>query len=259
MDPTHDRLPVQTSVSGGAFQQDVRQAQSRDRRDQRRRFHHGPGIFSTYPGWNATIPTEIGEAIPNDRKLHNLRDFADKIDVDYAPQRVDLITPVRQAGVRFGAVGLYLGYRQATDPTPSGYVLEAGLATGQPRVLFPARTLDTVINQQSAYDPTRFSSSENRYRARLHSRGRGRYLVQVVSRRKQDDGYLHPYIQVTIDFQKLAEPRRRLPILMVLEAACRVAAISDALGEPELGALQPLMTALGRNCDWLAKPEASDA
>src|ERR1700691_4109899 len=80
---------------------------------------------------NAVIATEIGDV---DLSLDHLLGSIDLIDAKYGsaeylgrrPARVDLVTPARDAKWRFGAIAVYLGYRQKEDRQPSFYILEAG-------------------------------------------------------------------------------------------------------------------------------------
>src|SRR5690606_5291441 len=84
--------------------------------------------------------------------------------------RVDLITPPRQ-GVRFGAISVLLGYKKPKDPLPFCYILEAGTATGQPKVLYLGKTIDATINNYAGYQPTPFACPSHAYTGKLSMNG----------------------------------------------------------------------------------------
>src|SRR6185436_8601788 len=96
-----------------------------------------------------------------------------KEQLGYYPGKVDLVTPARTGitRARFGAIAMYLGYKNATDPGPSFFIFEAGMATGEAKMLYLGKTLDTEILQRSGYDPTAYSSHNNFYRGGVTVKG----------------------------------------------------------------------------------------
>jgi hypothetical protein len=118
----------------------------------------------------------------------------------YALQRVDVITPPRQV-LRFGAVSVMLGYRDATA-LPSCYILEAGTATGQAKVLFLGATMDSKINSYSGYQPTPFSCSDNAYTGTLTLAGDSPVLLHVTSRKIIDHVSQPAYIDIRVQFSE---------------------------------------------------------
>lgn len=146
------------------------------------------------------------------------------------PERVDMITPPRLGGARFSAISVYLCYAKASDAAPSFYILEAGLATGQPRMPFLGRTMDTVIVAQTQYKPTTFAEPFHYYRGKLTMQaGEPEHLsVEVFRQKPPTDQYIH----VTVEYIKLAKPLLTPPFAITVGAGARVQAIADALHIP---------------------------
>lgn len=116
----------------------------------------------------------------------------------YQLQRVDVITPPRQV-LRFAAVSVLLGYRDAAG-APSCYVLEAGTATGQAKVLFLGATLNAKINSYSGYQPTPFSCSDNAYTGTLTLDGDSPKELHVTSRKILNHASQPAYIDIRVQF-----------------------------------------------------------
>jgi hypothetical protein len=177
-------------------------------------------------------------------------------ELGYAPARVDLITPARQDCVRFGAIAVYLGYRNATDTAPSFYVLEAGLATGQAAMLYLGKSMDTTIILPGAYQPTPFSSPNNVYTGQLQVVND--QPVQLIIRANTPG--LPYYIDVVIDYKPVVVAPDISPLALTLEAIARVAALGNAMHVPTgmppiaqevVGELALLFL------PWLEKPSAT--
>jgi D-arabinono-1,4-lactone oxidase/FAD binding domain len=178
--------------------------------------------------FNTTLSTAIGEVEFASDHLAGSVELLSRLyssAVGYAPARVDLITPARRLGVRFGAVAVYLAYRNAADTQPSFYVLEAGLATGQPAMLFLGATMESVIVQPSGYVPTPFAAANNTYT--------GNFLVvndqpkQLVIRSNAPN--LPQYIEVAVSYS-LVTSANELPVCLTVEAIERVSAIGKQMG-----------------------------
>lgn len=192
------------------------------------------GIRATAP----TIHTPAGEVLPEDRLLTSVDTLWDRYGSDKLlkfgrPARVDVIGPPRLAGARFAAITLYLCYSKQTDPGPSFYVLEAGLATGQPRMLYLCRTMSGTLLYQTQYRPSAFSRPFHWYRGKLEmapaERGEPvRLTVDVFEKRPPADQYL----RVSVQYHKRLKPLLTNPFHITIGAAARIQAIADALGVP---------------------------
>lgn len=190
-------------------------------------------------GTSQTLPaieTEGGVCLPQDRLFPSIAVFwatygKDTILKFGRPERVDLITPPRLKGNRFGAIALYLAYAEATDTAPSFYALEAGLATGQPRIPYLGRAMNKVIVTQSNYRPTPFSAPSHWYEGRLTMQDDDpnepdELVVDVFRQKPPKDQYL----RVTVRYEKRAEPVMTNPLHLTLAAGARLTAVADALG-----------------------------
>ena len=146
--------------------------------------------------------SRIGTVEPGDHLIATVYQANDKFaaHVGYPMQRVDLITPPRQL-LRFGAISVLLGYQRA-DALPTCYMLEAGTAIGEPRVLFLGKTLTSTINRRSGYKPTEFSCSDNAYTGQLTVEGREPKRLVVTARDIIGNTSAKPYITVDVQFQK---------------------------------------------------------
>jgi hypothetical protein len=185
-----------------------------------------------------TIHTPAGDLLPVDR----LNPSVDVLWATYKddpllkfgrPARVDMITPPRLDGARFGAISIYLCYAQQTDTAPSFYILEAGLATGQARMAFLGRTMQSEIVAQTQYKPTSFAQLYHCYRGELTMRAGApsepeTLSVKVYEKTPPADQYLH----VTVEYRQLATPLLTNPFSITVLAGARVQAIADALGVP---------------------------
>lgn len=177
---------------------------------------------------NTTVATQIGQVdFARDHLAGSVELFSKLFspDLGWTPARVDLITPARELEVRFAAVAIYLGYRNATDATPSCYVLEAGLATGEAAMLYLGKTMDTVIVQPSGYLPTPFASPQNTYTGQLTMQGDEPETLTIRSNAPN----LPFYIQVEVTYESVTSDST-LPVCLTVEAIERVAAIGKKMG-----------------------------
>lgn len=156
-----------------------------------------------------TIHTAIGDVVPEDHLLASVAEVERKYgahiegDID----RVDLITPPRLHGARFAAISVYLGYTGGR-PAPSFYVLEAGLATGESKVLYFAPRIDFRILSYSGYRPTPFSDSDHVYTARMTVVGDNPLLLQIHAHR---DAGTRPYVRISALFEETGRPDTTWP------------------------------------------------
>lgn len=167
--------------------------------------------------------------------------------------RVDVISPAR-VGSRFGAIGMYLGYRNHAT-LPSFYVLEAGLATGPSVRLFTSPDMHKIVHQPTAYLPTPFVELSNTYDGTVIMNADEPYMIVVQSFREPRSPALGARIQVTITYQPrtAATVTKLAPGDLTLIAAERIASVGQALGEQAIE-LQGLLAVAGNALPWIKKP-----
>lgn len=199
-----------------------------------------------------------------------LEDQAALFNKHHQVERVDLITPARFAGSRFGAIAVYLLYELSTDPTPFGYVLEAGMATGQPRTLYFSPAWDPIV-RRSFYKPTPDADPKNFYRGRLKvasasaQSGSGwqyeagdpvSLTVESFRESPLKNKNADPYHTTTVRYERVTSPGIVFPALLTLQAACRVALIEHTMGRelPDIGPLTVVLAELGRQLPWETMP-----
>lgn len=155
------------------------------------------------------VSTAIGEVLPADHLLATVAEVRRKYgeQVEEVIDRVDVITPARLHGARFAAISVYLGYTGGR-PTPSFYVLEAGLATGQAKILYFAPRIDFRILSYSGYRPTPFADSDHVYTARLTVVGDNPLLLQIHAHR---DAGTRPYMRIAALFEESKRPDTTWP------------------------------------------------
>ena len=144
--------------------------------------------------------TAIGSIIPSDHLIATVEEANDKYEksLGYKIERLDVITPPRQ-GLRFGAISVMLAYR-AGSTSPSAYILEAGTANGQPKVVFLGKTMDTKINQYSGYQPTPFACSTDAYTGTLSMNGDSPDELHITARKIVDGKSQEAYMDLTAKF-----------------------------------------------------------
>jgi hypothetical protein len=161
--------------------------------------------------------------------------------------RVDLIAPMRHSGARFGAISIFLGYRQG-DAAPSFYLLEAGFATGESGVPFLSANMGPIPPTISGYEPTPFSSDRNYYAGRLAMNGQHPQTLTVEVHNKT---WVPPHLRLTVTFTQAANPTPVWPGWLIMEAAGRVGYIAERLGQP---GLERLFASIGRAVSWKRRP-----
>ncbi|MEZ4297131.1 MAG: hypothetical protein R3B70_19350 [Polyangiaceae bacterium] len=206
-------------------------------------------------GQNPSVRTAIGQVyFSSDHLVGSVELVNQKFaaSVGFPAARVDLITPAR-TGItrsRFGAIAAYLGYAGAGDFEPSFYILEAGMATGQPMVLYLGKTMDTIIVQRSGYVPTPYSSASNFYRGWLTVTDNEpvEMVVQPFPPEEQK------YAQISVQYQRVNGTSND-PFELLIEAAMRVALIGQTMGVPSGVPLQEVMAGLAKTLPWVTLPE----
>lgn len=186
----------------------------------------------------SVLETEAGDVWPEDRLFPSIdvlwARYGDDPKLEASkPKRVDLITPPRLKGARFGAIAVYLCYENDVDATPAFYVLEAGLATGQPRIPYLGRSWTDPIVSQSHYTPTPFSGPSHWYRGLLTMcpdvpDDPKQLKVEVF--REGPDPLADPYMTVTVAYERRDEPLMTNPFFLQVAAGARLTLIADALG-----------------------------
>lgn len=207
------------------------------------------------------IETDFGICFAGDRKLYS----AELVRSHYATiirdqiGEVHLLTPPRYYGARFGAIATYVLHD--IDGAVMGYVLEAGMATGEPMVTYIADQLDQPITRRSWYTPTPFSDARGYYRghATFTEDGKPDELRVDVLKALGDD----PHVTVEVHYEEVNEEGvaldGRWPAILTAQAAARVAAIGEKLGRPIGGGIEnavaPLLAQWARNTlSWIEVP-----
>ena len=144
--------------------------------------------------------TAFGTISPGDHLIDTVYEANQKYarHLGYEIARLDLITPARQV-LRFGAISILFGYKNKTDPRPSCYILEAGTATGQPKVLYLGKEIGAAINAYSGYFPTPFACPSHAYLGTLTLKNDDDPDQLKISSRRIEGGISEqPYIDVNI-------------------------------------------------------------
>lgn len=168
-----------------------------------------------------TYRTKIGTVEPDDHLLTTVDEYNEECEeaVGYKTQRVELVTPPRDHDTRFGAISVYMGYRNKTDPNPSNYVLEAGTATGQAKVIYLGTTLDARIYRYGGYKPTPFSCASNSYEGRVSWNDDSPEVLTIKARKIANNKAQSPYIKIEAKFTELNKARSVWPGWLIAEAA----------------------------------------
>lgn len=214
---------------------------------------------------SANLATELGDVdLSRDHLLGSVELVASKYEapqyLGYRPARVDLITPTRRAGSRFAAMAVYLGYRNLTDAGPSFYLLEAGTATGDAKMIYFSPDMNPIGSVPSYYLPTPFVSMSNTYSGGVtmqpapHQDEPQRLVVRSYSPGDKD-----PYITVTVQYKRATSIDLPIPLEITADAGARVALIAKTMGLDSAVQLQELLANLGRNLSWMEYPHYEGA
>lgn len=166
--------------------------------------------------------TAFGTVAPGDHLIDTVFEANQKYSshLGYEIERLDLITPARD-GLRFGAISAFLGYKNKTDRVPSCYILEAGTATGQPKVLYLGKAPGASINAYSGYRPTPFACPSHAYWGTLTLQNDDDPKRLLISSREIAGGVSkQPYIEVDIRFELQAGNLKNIwPGFLIARAA----------------------------------------
>jgi hypothetical protein len=211
-------------------------------------------------GDSAGIATEIGDVdLSHDHLLGSIdlvnAKYGGAAYLGYRPGRVDLITPARAGGSRFGAIAVYLGYRAKADRGPSFYLLEAGTATGDAKMIYFSPDMKPIERVTSYYLPTPFVTMSNTYSGGITMR-------PAPDEDEPDQLVIHsrvpgdrdPYITVTLHYRRAPTMDLPLPIEITADAGARVALIAKAMGIASAVELQPVLAELGKTLRWQEVP-----
>ena len=177
--------------------------------------------------------TAVGTVEPEDHLIATVAEANEKFAgaLGHDLSRVDLITPPRQL-LRFGAVSVMLGYR---DPTmlPSCYILEAGTATGQAKVLFLGKQPDAVIDQYSGYKPTPFSCPDNAYHGSLTLENDNPRQLHIQARKIIAGASQPHYMDVSARFTEESDRLRNIWSGLLIARAASIVLARQLRGLPE--------------------------
>lgn len=211
-------------------------------------------------GENPVISTAIGDVyLSRDHLLGSVELVASKYAgadyLGYRPERVDLVTPARVFGTRFGAIAVYLGYKKKSDRGPSFYMFEAGAATGDAKMIYFSKDFSPIKDATSYYLPTPFVSMRNTYTGYVKMRPAPREdepeLLHIESRAV---GEKDPYITIKLDYERVKELDNPVPAELTLDAGARVALIAESMGISDAEEFQKVLARIAKDFAWIEVP-----
>jgi hypothetical protein len=203
--------------------------------------------------FNSPIETAYGLFYPGDHLINNVKSLNTYLEKKKkVVRRAEFITPVRDSGARFAAVAVGVAYVD-DDTTPDFYWLEAGMATGEPMVLYWSEEMDEEIIRRSMYKPTPFSNPKNWYTGKFTWENNEPKSLHIKSSQEKNGD---PYICVDVCYELSTTAKTVFPGKLLMEAAVRVCMIARAKGEevPDLGPLTNVVAMLGDTLSWEIKP-----
>lgn len=203
--------------------------------------------------------TPIGVVAPTDHLLPTVaavrERFGERIARPFT--HVEVITPPRLAFARFAPMAIYLGYAHEGDAAPFFYVFEAGTATGQPKVLYLAPTLDSIVEERSGYAPTPFSSADNWYTGGLRFAANGNDPEVLYMRASRERGG-EPHLRLHVEYSLLDAEPLVFPAEDLVEAALRVLALQRGM-RLEQGLVERLVAEAGLLIlPWIDRPDNAE-
>lgn len=212
------------------------------------------------------IATNFGIVFSGDSKLWNAAHVKEKYDevFDFEVAKVYLTTPPRYLGARFAAIAIYEVWDTARV---RAWILEAGMATGEPMVIF-CSPAGNRIARRAWYQPTPFAAESNWYTGdvEFYSRGvpsmtggqEGPASLEVTVCTAEEfpkpvlvrQAYVHVHVAYAPVRADLATPT--FPSKLTAEAALRVAAIAVAKGSSD--PIFNLLAPFGRALAWERAP-----
>jgi hypothetical protein len=190
--------------------------------------------------------TVLGEVMDGDIKLYCLDVFNEYYEerLGFEAKKVVVTTPPRIDGGRFAAVLYGLVYENESDVMPRCYYMAGGMANGPTRVLYSSKDM-SEITSRGGYKPTPFSSVDHIYTGGLSVDSAG-WADELWIDIKEDGKPVHLELRAKMKAVSTATPVS--PYNLLIQAACRVAAIADEMGQevPDLGPLTKVFAAIGR-------------
>lgn len=191
--------------------------------------------------------TALGEVMDGDIKLYCLDVFNEyyKERLGFEAKKVVVTTPPRLDGGRFAAVLYGLVYENENDLMPRCYYLAGGMANGPTRVLYSSKDM-SPITSRGGYRPTPFSSVDHIYNGGIEVDASG-WASEIWIDIKEDGKPVH--LELRVKMREVPTASAVSPYCLLIQAACRVAAIADAQGKevPDLGPLTKIFAAIGRS------------
>lgn len=203
-----------------------------------------------------TWDTPIGLVIPEDHLLPTVDALREKFGarLDRPFEHVELITPARYAFTRFAPMAIYFGYEHEGDPRPCFYVFEAGTATGQPKVLYLAPTLDATVEERSGYEPTPLSSADHWYTGGLRFAASGNDPEVLFMRASKERGG-EPHLRLHVEYAIAEGDPQLVPAEEMVEAAMRMLAVQRGLALDQ-NLVEKLIGEAGLNLlGWVDRPD----
>jgi len=193
------------------------------------------------------ITTSIGDVDPKDHLFQSVEQVAFKLQTDLpqVPKRVEVITPARSLGARFGAIAIYLGYYEDAT-SPSFYILEAGTATGDSMVYFLSPDMGPILPTRKWFIPTPFTNEQAFYAGELLMNGDEPDELHVHSMNSDKN----VEVEVVVKYESTL-PKYIYPAILTAEAASRVGLIAIAKGDL---VYEEILAPLGRLLEWIELP-----
>lgn len=213
-----------------------------------------PMVRVKLPEANARdMDTAIGRVYAGDHKLYTVDHFRQKYGKTLGKyvKYVELITPARfpaHLGSRFSAVSVFALYGIQGELV--SYVLEAGMATGEPMVCYVSQDASALITEPCWYEPTPFSDEKNWYVGGAKWKRDELSSVYVEVRTERNE---RAHMAVEAVFSREASPPDPiLPAKLTAMAGLRVAAIAHSMGRAD--AIMNLLAPFGYELPWIKKP-----
>lgn len=207
-------------------------------------------------GEGVTIQTSRGALEPEDRLLPSLEHVHAfcALHGSPSPARAEILTPPRSHGHRFAAMSVYLLYPTLTATSPSHFILEAGMATGESTICYPPCTVGAWQTVEAGYRPTPFSTPQQVFRGTFDTDPDakdepGRLVVEA---------YRSPYaptpaLRVAVRYEADAAPAAH-PLWLRILAGARISAVADAMGRPVTLAARWLLRVVAAFTSWVESP-----
>lgn len=216
-----------------------------------------PMVRVTLPPTQAgagTVATAIGDYLPQDHLFSSVAqlewEYHDELQAaapGSAVTRVDCIGPARKGGARFGAVSIYLGYRDGAA-LPSFWIVETGFATGQAAVPHLSADMSPIVTKRSYYQPTPFASDRNYYSATLTMSGDDPASFHIEVRNQT---WVPAHLVIDVTFAKPPSPSGVWPFFLTAEAGARVGLIAEKMG---VQTPERILAPVGDLLPWIQRP-----